>query len=64
MYVYHYYAQKQIITGEIKHIDGIILRQNQFSGDWEEYQKLKNDIDDEKGDKLIICSLTLIGTMR
>lgn len=45
-------------------MDGLIQRKTPLSGDWDEYQKLKDDIESVNGEevtgKLTLCSLTLL----
>lgn len=66
MYVYHYHAIKQMDSGSIANMDGLIKRKTQLSGDWDEYQQLKADIESFNGEqvsgKLTICSLTLLSS--
>jgi len=63
-YVYHYHATRQESAVKTAHLDGIIVREKMFSGDWEEYQKLKEEINGESRLGLTIRSLTLIGEDR
>jgi hypothetical protein len=60
MFVYHYYAIRIIGPHKTKHIDGILTRETPISGDWVEYQKLKEDIGGSSSEKLVLCSLTLV----
>lgn len=66
MYLYHYYAIKQLAPGSVAHMDGLIKRETPLSGDWDEYQKLKNEIEsanvERANGELTICSLTLLGS--
>lgn len=66
MYIYHYYAMKQISPGSVKHMDGLMALESKLSGDWELYLKLKDEIETANGEKpsgtLTICSLTLLSS--
>ena len=62
MYVYHYYAMRRNGPNDVKYIDGILTRETPISGDWLEYQKLKEDIGGGSSEKLVLCSLTLLSS--
>jgi hypothetical protein len=68
MYLYHYHAIKQLAVGSVINMDGLIKREAPLSGDWDEYRKLKDEIEGANGEqvtgKLTICSLTLLSSQQ
>lgn len=61
MYVYHYHAMRQISVNQTIHLDGIIKRDKPIE-EWEQYQEIKEEINGDHREKLIICSLSLLNS--